>query len=540
MKKALIAFALACPVISCAQTAKPRIALQQWATGFTNPVCIASAGDSRLFVVNQAGVIKVVADSMQVLPTPFLNITSQVNSSGNEQGLLGLAFDPGYAENGFFYVYYIHGSGSGTSRISRFHVSSDPNVADPASEVVLYTVVQPYTNHNGGCLQFGPDGYLYCGFGDGGSGNDPNNNGQTMSTPLGKMIRIDVSQHNETYAIPADNPFVNTPGALPEIWASGLRNPWRWSFDRLTGDVWIGDVGQNAWEEVDRWPAGNNSGPDFGWRCREGLVPTPGVSQAGCTAEGPFTDPVAVFSHNPQAWCSVIGGYVYRGAAFPHLYGKYIFTDYCKGDFYTFGENYSTDTLLTTGNYGYYTAFGQDAQGELYVTDMSGGRIWKLVDACPSADPVITFDGVSLAGTAANAWQWYRDGAAIPGATGMSYQPQVNGNYLVLATYASGCQLPSNTISVVLTGLGEASAQVPAVYPQPAGNVLNLRLNGAPHHMWTVELIDRAGRAVRSAVWPAAQPELAVDVQGLPAGAYLLRGTEGGMQRWARMVQVAR
>lgn len=537
MKNTLLAFTLALPMLLSAQMNPVRIALHNWATGLDRPVWLANAGDERMFVVQRLGAIKILTDSMQVLPTPFLDITSQVTSTQNEQGLLGLAFDPGYATNGFFYVYYITGSGSGSSRISRFHVSDDPNVADPTSEVVLYTVAQPYWNHNGGCLQFGPDGYLYCGFGDGGSGNDPYGNGQNLDVALGSMIRIDVSQHNSTYAIPADNPFVGAQDTLPELWASGLRNPWRYSFDRLTGDMWIGDVGQGAWEEVDFWPAGDNSGPNFGWRCREGLVATPGVDQTGCGTAADYVAPVAAFSHNPQGWCSVIGGYVYRGPSFPHLYGKYIFTDYCAGDFLTFGSNYALDTLLMTSNFG-YAAFGQDLAGELYVVDHENNNIKKIVDACPMPDPVVSFDGHILTSTDANSWQWVLNGFAITGATEQNYVPLVNGSYQVRVNFGGPCLLMSGPVQVVTTGVHEYGDFRPAIYPQPASSNLELRSDDRTKPTFTVDLVDAVGHTVAAFTWPGTEPTLTIDVSGLAQGSYVLRGGDGGAQRWARMVMV--
>ncbi|MCB0756901.1 MAG: PQQ-dependent sugar dehydrogenase [Flavobacteriales bacterium] len=537
MKKGLLALTLALPLMVSAQVNPVRIALQNWATGLTKPLWVAHADDERLFVVQRQGTIKIIADSMQVLPTPFLDITSQVNSTQGEQGLLGLAFDPGYADNGYFYVNYINGSGNGTSRISRFSVSVDPNVADPASEVILYTVQQPYGNHNGGCLQFGPDGYLYFGFGDGGSGNDPDGNGQNLSTALGSMIRIDVSQHNSTYAIPPDNPFVGTQDTLPEIWATGLRNPWRYSFDRPTGDLWIGHVGQNAWEEVDFWPAGDNSGPNFGWRCREGLVPTPGVSQTGCAASAPFVDPVAVFDHGTQDWCSVIGGYVYRGSRYPHLQGKYIFTDYCSGDFISFGENYALDTLLMTTNFG-NAAIGEDLAGELYVVDHDNGTVKKIVDACPMADPEVTFDGETLTSTTANGWQWLLDGVAIPGATEQSYTPVESGSYQVRANFGGPCLLYSDTIEVVVTGIREAGQFHPAIYPQPASSSIDLRSGDRTKPTFTVEVVDVAGHTVRTMIWKSADAVLTISVADLAEGTYVVKGSSGTAQPWARTVLV--
>ena len=537
MKRVLFALALTLPMLVSAQLNPVRIALHNWATGLNKPVWLTNAGDDRLFVVQREGAIKIITDSMQVLPTPFLNITSLVNSGQNEQGLLGLAFDPDYATNGFFYVYYIHGSGSGSSRLSRFHVSADPNVADPSSEVILLTVAQPYWNHNGGCLQFGPDGYLYCGFGDGGSGNDPSGNGQNFSTVLASMIRIDVSQHDSTFAIPPDNPWVNTQDTLPQIWAKGLRNPWRYSFDRLTGDMWIGDVGQNAWEEVDFWPAGDNSGPNFGWRCREGFVATPGVSQTGCAASGPFVQPIAAFNHTTQGWCAIIGGYVYRGPSFPHLYGKYMFTDYCNGDFLTFGANNDVDTLLMTSNFG-YSAFGEDLAGEMYIVDVENNNVKKIVDACPMPDPMITFDGQTLTSTTANSWQWVLNGFAVSGATGQSYVPQANGYYQVRANFGGPCLLLSDTIEVVNTGVHESGEFRPAIYPQPATSTLELRSDDLSKPTFAVDLVDAVGHTVATFTWSGSEPTLTVNVADLAPGSYVLRGNDGGAQRWARMVMV--
>ncbi|MCC6840228.1 MAG: PQQ-dependent sugar dehydrogenase [Flavobacteriales bacterium] len=536
MNKIVLCALAALPLASCAQQNPVEIALHQWAV-VANPVYVTNAGDDRLFVVQQQGIIRIIADSMQVLPVPFLNITDRVNDGASEQGLLGLAFDPGYLENGFFYVNYIHGNDEGTSRISRFQVTADPNVADPASEVVLYTVEQPYWNHNGGCLQFGPDGHLYCGFGDGGSGNDPQNNAQNMATPLGKMIRIDVSQHNDTFLIPPDNPFAGSTDTLPEIWASGLRNPWRFSFDRSTGDLWIGDVGQNAWEEVDFHAAGDNSGPDFGWRCREGLVATPGVSQTGCAAAGPFVDPVAVFNHTGQGWCSVIGGYVYRGTQYPRLQGKYIFTDYCNGDFITFGENYALDTLLLTGTYG-FSAIGEDAGGELYVTDVENNKVFKIVDACPMDAPQVGFDGTTLTSTLADAWQWFLNGLPIAGATAQTCIPEANGNYQVEASFGDICQLLSDTVVVLSVGITGGNVFQPSIFPQPASALLTLRAEAGARPAYTVELADMSGQVLRTRFWAADAAKLLIDVAGLAEGTYVLRGREKGLLRWARQVQV--
>jgi glucose/arabinose dehydrogenase len=284
--------------------AAPQIDLQPVAVGLANPVAITNAGDGsgRLFITLQAGRI-VIYDGTRVLPTPFLDITPLV-SSGGERGLLSVAFHPNYRTNGVFFVDYTNTDGN--TVIARYSVSQDANIADPNSAAILLTITQPFANHNGGQLQFGPDGYLYIGMGDGGSGGDPSNNAQNLGTLLGKILRIDVDGASP-YAIPADNPFVGVPSTLPEIWAYGLRNPWRFSFDRLTGDLFIADVGQDSWEEVDFQPAGSQGGENYGWRLMEGNhcynPPT------NCDPGG-LTPPILEYEHgtNDANGCSISGG----------------------------------------------------------------------------------------------------------------------------------------------------------------------------------------------------------------------------------------
>jgi glucose/arabinose dehydrogenase len=340
------------------------------AEGFNGPILVTNAGDgsNRLFVVEQPGVIKVIQDGA-TLETPFLDINEEVGNAGNEQGLLGLAFHPDYESNGVFYVNYTNVTGD--TVVSRFNVSADPNVADPASEVHILEVHQPYENHNGGNLVFGPDGYLYIGLGDGGSGGDPQGNGQNMDVLLGKMLRVDVNS-GDPYGIPTDNPFANGGGA-PEVWASGLRNPWRYSFDRLTGDLYIGDVGQGEWEEIDFLPAGIVGGSNFGWNYYEGnhrYQDTPPVSVQ-------FIMPVTDYRHESR--CSVTGGFVYRGATLPEWDGIYFYGDYCSGEVFGLFQapdgTWNTQVLFMTG--AFITSFGEDEVGELYFSDR-GGSIFQL------------------------------------------------------------------------------------------------------------------------------------------------------------------
>lgn len=545
MNRVLLLSLMLAPWASFAQVInKPKLALRNWATGLSEPVALANCGDDRMFVVQRAGSIKIISDSMTVVQRPFLNITSQVNSGQNEQGLLGLAFEPNYLESGYFYVYYITGTGAGTSRVSRFQVSNDPDSADAASETIIYEWPQPYWNHNGGDIHFGPDGYLYVGFGDGGSGNDPEQNGQDYTEPLGGMIRIDVSDHGTTYTIPESNPFFGTASdTLPEVWATGLRNPWRWSFDRSTGDLWIGDVGQNAWEEVDFWPAGDNSCPNFGWRCREGFVATPGVSQSNCGGAADYVAPVAAFDHvaanqGGQAWCSVIGGYVYRGNWFPHHTGHYIFTDYCAGDFLTFGEGNDVDTMLMSTTAG-YSGFGQDAEGQLYVANQINGQVRKLYDPCPMADPEITAAGDLLTATEGNTYQWYLNGEAIPSAMQQTYLASVSGEYQVAVNFGSPCTLLSDTLVFIVSQVVERAVPEVKVYPQPARDVVTFERSDATED-GTLQVFDLAGKHMRSERLAAGQKRAQLATSQLAGGTYEVRmvGADGALQARATFVIV--
>jgi glucose/arabinose dehydrogenase len=350
------------------------VRLEPTASGFAQPVHVADANDGsgRLFVVERGGTIRIVEHGT-VRPDPFLDITDIVESTGSEQGLLSVAFPPNYAESGQFYVYYTAhgGAGVGDDTIARYRVSeSDPNVADRTSGTVLLAIPDERRNHNGGLLLFGPDGYLYAGLGDGGGGGDPAGNGQNPRTLLGSILRIDVSARSDRpYAIPPDNPFADGAAGAPEIWVWGLRNPWRYSFDRLTGDLSIGDVGQGAIEEIDWLPTGQQAGVNLGWNVMEG---TSCYGAETCDQTG-LTLPIAEYSHGQG--CSVVGGYVYRGEASPALRGVYLFADYCSGLLWGLGRDQSGAWTMSkpieTGLN--VSSFGEDAAGELYVVDLGGG-----------------------------------------------------------------------------------------------------------------------------------------------------------------------
>ena len=340
------------------------IRLNPVATGLDQPVALAQARDARLFITLQRGLI-MIDDGARVLPTPFLDVRALVSCCG-ERGLLGLAFHPQYATNGFFFIDYTRSDGDIV--IARYRVSSDPDRADPASAVVLLVIDHTqFANHNGGQLQFGPDGYLYVGVGDGGSGGDPFNHAQDLSQLLGKILRLDVDA--PAPYIPPSNPFVGRAGARGEIWAYGLRNPWRFSFDRETGDLIIADVGQDRWEEVDFQPRASLGGENYGWRRMEA---THCFNPPSNCSDPSFTMPVLEYSH--AAGCSIIGGYRYRGARMPSLRGAYFYGDYCSGSIWVATPEASgawTSRLLLSTSMS-ISSFGEDANGELFVLDLKG------------------------------------------------------------------------------------------------------------------------------------------------------------------------
>jgi glucose/arabinose dehydrogenase len=350
-----------------------RVELKRVVGGLESPVGITHAVGGRgwLFVVEKVGRIRVVRDGT-LSPVPFLDITGRTGSSKSEQGLLGLAFHPGYAQNGFFFVNYTDREGD--TVVSRFSVSADPALADPASEAVVLMLDQPAANHNGGHLAFGPDGYLYIGTGDGGGAGDQFRNGQNGMTLLGAMLRLDVDG-SLPYSVPVDNPFVGDPALRDEIWAIGLRNPWRFSFDRLTGHLYTADVGQNTYEEVNFLAVDHPGGQNYGWPIMEGMHCFP--EDRSCDRSG-LTPPVVEYDHS--LGCSVTGGYVYRGQEFPILTGIYLFGDYCSGRIWG---------LASTGDAGWQLAelaqadlrlssFGEDETGELYLVDMGQGALFKI------------------------------------------------------------------------------------------------------------------------------------------------------------------
>ena len=350
-----------------------QLALELVLSGLESPLGIANAGDGsgRLFIVEKAGFIRVVEDGA-LEPEPFLDIQDRVNSSANEQGLLGLAFHPRFADNGFFFVAYTDLEGDMV--FSRFQANADRSAADPAGEAEVLTVEQPADNHNGGHLAFGPDGYLYVGLGDGGGAGDQYENGQNKTSWLGGLLRIDVDEL--PYSVPDDNPFLTDPAANDELWAIGLRNPWRFSFDRLTGDLYIADVGQEKYEEVNFQTAGDSGGQNYGWPITEGSHCYP--DDDGQCVLFPLALPVAEYDHSQG--CSIIGGHVYRGEAYPQMSGVYLFGDYCSGriwglardaeGYWLVAELAQTDVQIS--------AFGEDEGGELYLVSLDSGELYRI------------------------------------------------------------------------------------------------------------------------------------------------------------------
>jgi len=339
--------------------------------GVQYPLYLTHSNDSsgRLFVVEQAGRIWVMENG-NILETPFLDLSDIVSQDVlrgySERGLLGLAFSPNYAEDGTFWVNYTDNA-RGTTFIARYRVSDDPNVADKASGQVIFSLPQPFPNHNGGHIAFGPDGYLYVSLGDGGAAGDPLKAGQDLNQLLGKILRLDVVGQ-DAYAIPSSNPFADGAQGLPEIWAYGVRNVWRFSFDRATGDLYLADVGQNLWEEVNFQPSDSIGGENYGWNIFEGSHP-----YAMGTPPENMVYPIAEYEHR-NGHCSVTGGYVYRGEAIPDLQGVYLFGDYCTGQIWaTYRDmtyTWQTVEFISTG--GQISSFGEDENGELYIVDYRG------------------------------------------------------------------------------------------------------------------------------------------------------------------------
>jgi len=385
MKKLLFSLSIFSSLISYSQSFN----LEEFATGLSNPVEITNANDSRLFVVQQNGIIKIIQPNGTVNAADFLNISSKV-LFGGERGLLGLAFHPQYATNGYFFVYY-NNSSNGNIIVARYTVSSsNANVADPNSEKIILNIPKPFDNHNGGSIHFAPDGNLWIVTGDGGSGGDPNNNAQNKNSLLGKLLRLDINSTGP-YNIPAGNPFAGSGvDGADEIWSYGLRNAWKFSFDLTTGNVMIADVGQGVIEEINRMPI-TQAGINYGWRCYEG---NNNYNTTGCAASTTMTFPVAVYDHSGGK-CSITGGYVYRGTQYPGLQGKYFFADYCSTQVGMMETNNAiTWSNAYSGNN--FSTFGEDSQKNLYVAAVNNGKIYKITTSTLGVQDNNMFNGIRI------------------------------------------------------------------------------------------------------------------------------------------------
>lgn len=439
--------------------------LEVFITGANNPVDLVFYDDI-MYIVDQDGIIN-MAEGDQIMDDVFMDISSIVQYSG-ERGLLGMAFDPAYDSNNTFYLNYVNNSGN--TVIAAYQSFTDSLAGNPLSATILLTIDQPYSNHNGGQIRFGDDGYLYIGMGDGGSAGDPQSRSQNPQELLGKMLRIDVNA--DSYSIPDDNPFVNDALVLDEIWALGVRNPWRFSFDMETGDLWIGDVGQSEYEEIDFQDVSSAGGENWGWRCYEGFH---SYNTSGCGPSSDYDDPIFEYEHIGGS-CSVTGGYVYRGIDSDLLNGVYLGIDYCSG--YLFGIRRLEDEDIESfdfGNFGFgYTCFGQDADGEMYVAK-SNGTIYKIVDPCHSQTPLLSYeDGVLNVDSAAN-YFWFVNGNEIEGNNQSSYAPTENGIYYCITENEYGCNIVSNEVDVTLVGIDEYSNSNFVIYPNPFSSDFSIK-----------------------------------------------------------------
>jgi hypothetical protein len=517
---------------------QPQLELQPFATGLNQPIDIVNAGDDRLFVIQQRGLIRIIDADGTVHSDPFLDLTALVSQSGNERGLLSLVFHPGYDENGFFFVNYTRQE-DGATVVARYSADADnPDQGDPDSAKEILTIDQPFANHNGGQLLFGPDGYLYIATGDGGSGGDPEDYAQTHTTLLGKMLRIDIDVDDESpYAIPEDNPFAHDDFTRDEIWALGLRNHWRNSFDRYTGDFWIADVGQNEREEVNFQPADSEGGENYGWRCYEGSIP---YNLDGCGDTDYYTFPVFEYGHIGSGCSgSVTGGYVYRGAVNNGMFGHYIFADYCTGNFYHIipTEEGFEGALLDGFSPLQYATFGEDRYGELYVALRGEGEIRRVVetsDCGPVAriknavSPIHLESGESVTLEAfyhpSLDYQWHREEMPLEGQTGPSLEVTEPGVYSVSVTNPGNhCSNTSEPVEVTMEGVSAALPQQEGtrVFPNPASQYLHIE--GLPATGTSnIRVLDLLGKTVFQQE-VSNEINVTIKTREWPAGFYLLQ-----------------
>ncbi len=529
--------------------AVPVISFQSLHTGLSSPVDIVNAADgsNRIFIVEQRGTVR-IRQNGALLPQNFLNITAVTLNSG-EQGFLSMAFHPDYENNRYFFVYYNNLAGAVT--IARYQTDAgNPNHADSTTGVILMTIPKPFTNHNGGKLNFGVDGNLYFGTGDGGSGGDPNNYSQNGNSLLGKMIRINVDNFSTFpyYTIPASNPYVSNPAVLDEIWSLGLRNPWRWSFDKQTNDMWIADVGQGAWEEIDFRPAGATGGRNYGWRCYEG---NHGYNTSGCLPQASYDSAIFEYPHNnTTGGFSVTGGYVYRGSEFSFLQGYYICADYVSGNGWLIkanetGGGFSGTIQPFITN---LSSFGEAEDGTLYAVRLSG-TFYKVNALNPIPLKLISFNGKNNIGTASLRWitenehmakafdvEQSNDGINFTNAgTVLAKNTVVTNVYTFLqspvATYyrLKMIDLDNKFVYSPIIKLGNAQTATAWIYP-------NLIPNGVLHifpdgNLSGITVFDAMGKKILAKQFKNAGAHVEISIATFAKGIYWVRMENSGSKK---------
>ncbi len=517
-------------------------------SGLSGPVAVVGSNDgtNRLFIVQQLGTIRILSNGT-LLPTPFLNMADSL-SVGGERGLLSLVFHPDYRNNRYFFVYYTNTSGDIT--ITRFQTSAaDPNVADLTTGVRLISIPKPFSNHNGGTLLFGPDRRLYFGTGDGGSGGDPNNFAQNGNSLLGKLLRLDVDNFNTPpyYSIPSDNPFVSDPNVRDEIFSLGLRNPWRWSFDRQNGDLWIADVGQNAWEEINSIPFANASGVNYGWRCYEGNNT---YNATGCQSSSAYSFPVYAYPHNnTTGGFSVTGGYVYRGSQYPAMQGFYICSDYTSGNAFLITPNPlgGFNKYIQSGLPTSIVGFGESEDGELYAVSVSG-RLYRVVSNSVTAIALQQFTAVHNNGTTRLKWVAdnpgniqtfdieysldgirYQSAGRIPAGNGINYSFNHELPIQGIVYYRLKMTGLNNRISYssVLNVQGTISGSV-KIYPTRLSTPQLTLLSGEP--VKSVSLVSADGKRLMQNTYNNFTGAMQVNLPSVPKGMYVVQvKTEKGI-----------
>jgi glucose/arabinose dehydrogenase len=483
-------------------------------SGITAATTITHAGDERIFLTEKPGTIRIFYRDGTLEENPFMDIQDRVQDIGGEQGLLGLAFEPDFCESGRFYVNYTANDGGLVSRISRFTLDSEnPSIGDPNSEEILIQFDQDFGNHNGGHIEFGPDGYLYIGTGDGGAGGDPNNRAQDITSLLGKMLRIDVSPETG-YEIPADNPYIFDDFGQDEIWSYGWRNPWKFAFDREFGDLYIADVGQNAFEEVNFEAVDAPGGLNYGWRCYEGNSE---FNTNDCEASS-YVFPIAEYPHN-NGNCSVTGGRVYRGPSFEAFDGWFFYTDYCSGLSWAVTQIGDNTFIQEFGSIGetFITTFGEDVWGEIYFSN--GGDVHRLLDPNDELiDPIIQ-NGLTLSSTfEGDSYQWVFDGEEV--GTENELEISETGEYTLIIDTENGCQIEASIDVVSLSAdFFENSKNLLKIFPNPAMESITVD-RGDYRNAHNLNIVTIDGRLVRSFL--VNSNLLEIDLNSLDNGVYIL------------------